>query len=129
MNRLKGRGPVRRGVIPPDFGKPIVFNAAFPIYGGKTTKTSIVSGCNCPIGGPVNTEIYETLADPQRYQIIYEFDVGTMVYATNADGYYISATIIAKNGNTYEVQFEDGSVATRSADELLPYYNCNSISC
>jgi hypothetical protein len=116
-------------VIPRDFGKPIVFNPAFPIYGGKTTKTSIVSGCNCPIGGSVNTEIYETLADPQRYQFIYEFDVGTVVYATNAEGYYVQATVIARSGETYEVQYDDGSVATKTVDELLPYYNCNDISC
>ena len=47
LNRLKGKGPLRRGVIPPTFGAPIPFNRAFPIYGGKTTKTNIVNGCNC----------------------------------------------------------------------------------
>ena len=130
LNRLKGRGPVRRGVIPRDFGKPIVFNPAFPIYGGKTTKTSIVSGCNCPIVGAENTEIYETLADPQRYQFTYEFDVGTKVYATNSDGYYVEATIIAKNGSIYDVQFEDGgAVASKTINELLPYYSCSINSC
>lgn len=50
LNRLKGKGPMRRGVIPPGFGKPIPFNPAFPVYGGKTTKTNIVSNCDCPIG-------------------------------------------------------------------------------
>lgn len=49
LNRLKGKGPLRRGIIPPNFGQPIIFNPAFPIYGGKTTKTNIVTGCNCPI--------------------------------------------------------------------------------
>jgi hypothetical protein len=50
LNRLKGQGPVRRGVIPPNFGTPLPFNRAFPIYGGKTTKTSIVGdNCACPI--------------------------------------------------------------------------------
>ena len=47
LNRLKGKAPLRRGVIPPDFGKPIPYNRAFPIRGGKTTKPNIVSGCNC----------------------------------------------------------------------------------
>jgi len=47
LNRLKGKGPLKRGVIPPAFGVPTIpFNPAFPVYGGKTTKTSIVSGCN-----------------------------------------------------------------------------------
>ena len=48
LNRLKGKGPLRRGIIPPNFGQPIPFNPAFPVYGGKTTKTNIVNGCNCP---------------------------------------------------------------------------------
>jgi len=47
LNRLKGKGPLRRGVIPPNFGGYIPFNRAFPIYGGKTVKTNIVNGCNC----------------------------------------------------------------------------------
>ena len=49
LNRLKGKGPLRRGSIPATFGEPIPFNPAFPIYGGKITKTNIVSGCNCTI--------------------------------------------------------------------------------
>jgi hypothetical protein len=32
-------------VIPPAFGTPIPFNCAFPVYGSKTTTTSIVAGC------------------------------------------------------------------------------------
>ena len=47
LNRLKGKAPLRRGIIPPDFGAPIPFNRALPIYGGKTTKTSIINNCNC----------------------------------------------------------------------------------
>lgn len=50
LNRLKGKGPMRRGVVPPDFGKPIPpipFNRAFPVYGGKTMKTNIVNGYSC----------------------------------------------------------------------------------
>ena len=49
LNRLKGKGPLRRGNIPPTFEQPITFNPAFPIYGGKITKTNIVSGCNCVV--------------------------------------------------------------------------------
>jgi hypothetical protein len=47
LNRLKGKGPLRRGVIPPTFGGYVPFNRAFPIYGGKTVKTNIVNGCSC----------------------------------------------------------------------------------
>jgi len=49
LNRIMGKGPVRRGPIPPTYGIPEPFNPAFPIYGNKTVKTSIVSKCNCPI--------------------------------------------------------------------------------
>jgi hypothetical protein len=55
LNRLKGKGPLRRGVVPLTFGTHIPFNPAFPIYGGKTLKTNIVSGCNCPINCPTGT--------------------------------------------------------------------------
>lgn len=48
LNRLKGRGPLRRGVIPADFGSYIPFNRANPVYGGKTLKMDIVHGCKCP---------------------------------------------------------------------------------
>lgn len=48
LNRLKGKGPLRRGVIPTTFSEiPYPFNPAFPIYGGKITKTNIVAGCVC----------------------------------------------------------------------------------
>ena len=49
LNRIKGKGPLRRGhtaVIVVD-KQSIPFNCAFPVYGGKTTKTNIVSGCIC----------------------------------------------------------------------------------
>ena len=47
LNRLKGKGPLKRGIVSPTFGAPIPFNPAFPIYGGKTTKTNIIAGCKC----------------------------------------------------------------------------------
>jgi hypothetical protein len=47
LNRLKGKAPLRRGIISPNFGEPIPFNRAFPIYGNKTTKTNIINKCDC----------------------------------------------------------------------------------
>jgi hypothetical protein len=50
LNRLKGKSALRRGVIPPNIGAPYIpFNRAYPIYGGKITKTSIINDCVCPI--------------------------------------------------------------------------------
>lgn len=47
LNRLKAKGPLKRGVILPTFGKNIPFNPAYPVYGGKTVKMNIISGCDC----------------------------------------------------------------------------------
>ena len=71
LNRLKAKGPLRRGVVPQNFGVPVLpFNPAYPIYGGKTTKTSIVTGCDCPI--PVNESdiaVVEINPQPQLSQV------------------------------------------------------------
>lgn len=48
LNRLKGKGVLKRGPIPLDYGLPLPFNPAVPVYGGKTIKTNIISGCVCP---------------------------------------------------------------------------------
>ena len=111
LDRLKGKGPARRGVVPPNFGKPIVFNPAFPVYGGKTMKTNIVSGCDCPIDTPLvdesqNKQIYETVA-PLNFSYTTEFNVGTSVYAPNPDGYYIPAVVVSRDGYVYTVKYED----------------------
>ena len=52
MNRLKAKGPVRRGVIPPGYGVLPIQNR-LNVQGGKVVKTNIVSGCNCPVVKPV----------------------------------------------------------------------------
>jgi Pyruvate/2-oxoacid:ferredoxin oxidoreductase delta subunit len=46
LGKLKGQKPFRRGVVPYDYGKPILYNPANPIHGAKTLKTNIVNGCN-----------------------------------------------------------------------------------
>jgi hypothetical protein len=48
LARLKGKGPVRQQATPEYFGSPILFNRAYPVYGGKVFKTGIVAGCDCP---------------------------------------------------------------------------------
>lgn len=49
LNRLKGKGPLRRGDVSLNYGKNITFNRSYPVYGGKTIKTNIISNCDCPI--------------------------------------------------------------------------------
>jgi len=128
LNRLKGKGPVRRGVVPPDFGTPLPFNPAFPIYGGKTMKTSIVGdNCICPITagvyGTKSKSIYNILLKPPDLTFTgFNFIVGDVVYAINSEGYDAHAIVIAVNNGIYTVQFDDGSTANTTFDQLKVYF-------
>lgn len=129
LNRLKGKGPLKRGVIPPTFGAPIPFNPAFPIYGAKTTKTSIVSGCDCPEEDVIKQDmrIYNDPKWKPEPVTTYEFGVGDNVYAIQkGTTYYSKAVIVSVNNDIYVIQFEDGVQQTvTNVHELLVYYNCN----
>ena len=132
LNRLKGKGPLKRGVIPPTFGAPIPFNPAFPIYGGKTVKTSIVSGCNtvaaCTMtNGKQNEAIYNNpiwYPDPVGDC---SFKAGDYVYARrHGTEYYSRALIITVNENgTYEIKFDDGVLQEATLAELRIYFPCD----
>jgi hypothetical protein len=142
LNRLKGKGPLRRGIIPPGFGAPIPFNPAFPIYGGKTVKTNIVSGCDCPIGTPAQNlnqdiRVYnDPNYQPDTTPNFYVYTVGSFVYAKySTNHYYSKGTITAIteeppiSSSTYTVQFIiDASAVTQNGytyNELIPYFNCD----
>jgi len=134
LNRLKGRGPMRRGLIPPGFGAPsIPFNPAIPIYGGKTTKTSIVSGCNCPIVNTVsgnlqqNIQIYNNPYWQPESPFHYTFNIGDYVYAIEkGNSYYTKAQIINIVNDVYTIQFLNGQQETvDNIDDLLVYFPCN----
>jgi hypothetical protein len=139
LNRLKGKGPLKRGIVPPTFGAPIKFNPAFPIYGSKTTKTSIVSGCYAVQGctktdyevkndiNNQNTYIYN---DPIWYPYpsgSCSFNVGDSVYAIQTGtNYYSKAIITLDFGNgTYEIQFENGNSQHANISELTIYFPCD----
>jgi hypothetical protein len=131
LNRLKGRAPVRRGVIPPDYGVPYIpFNQAFPVYGGKTIKTSIVSGCDCPIADTtiVDTKLYQNSdIQNQIFNVTYTFNVGDLVWAkkySDISTNYEKATIISIVDGLYTVQFSDGTENVVIKCELLIYYDC-----
>ena len=128
--RLQGKGPARRGIIPPSFGQPIVFNPAFPIYGGKTIKTNIVSGCNCV---QLNSKEEDSLAfaivlaSPRIYNQHFAFDVGTTVYALDEmTKQYEKGTIIEVLANdTYEVLLATDEFIIKPGSELLLYFPCS----
>jgi hypothetical protein len=131
LNRLKGKGPMRRGVIPPKFGTPVPFNPAFPVYGGKTTKTNIVNGCDCPIETPLKPDI-RIYNNPlyQPYPVSeYGFSVGNYVYAIQSgNNFYTKAIVTAVDIETgvYTIQFDNGYIQTvNNVHELLVYFPCN----
>jgi len=133
LNRLKGKGPMRRGPIPPNFGKPIPFNPAFPIYGAKTMKTNIIdAGCDCPITTPAenieqNLKLYN---NPlwQPYPVgTYGFDIGSYVYAIQTgNDFYTKAIVTNITDGIYTIQFDNGVIQTESnVNNLLVYFPCN----
>jgi hypothetical protein len=155
LNRLKGKGPLRRGFIPPTFGAPIPFNPAFPIYGGKTVKTNIVSGCdcNCPPGTNIQycsdksqdiRVYYNPLYYPDPSNNYYVYTIGSLVYAKySTNDFYSKGTItditpnppISSSLYTVTFSFPDASGnpqnVTQSgytSNELIPYFNCDCSS-
>ena len=139
LNRLKGKGPLRRGVIPPNFGIPkIPFNRAYPVYGGKIMKTSIVNNCDCPISPySANTEskLYNNPLFKNINDVIARFGLGDSVYAieTSIPGNvknetYTKATIIDidKNTGIYTIVFEDGIVEFQQYNQLRLYFPCEN---
>jgi len=147
LNRLKGKGVLRRGVLPPNFGVPTIpFNPAYPIYGGKTTKTNIVSGCDCPIVGVTNNigtgvttthvssltlnndiQIYNNPLYKEYSSEQFHFSVGEYVFAIqNGNTYYTRAIIeTVLGGSNYLVLFDNGLQEVHNIGQLLIYYPCN----
>ena len=138
LNRLKGKGPLRRGVVPYGFGAPqIPFNVAYPVYGGKVMKTNIVNDCNCPIVlKPGNTEstIYNNPLFYNINDVVSRFGVGDNVYAIEnsiaenvRNQIYTKATIISIDESTglYQIQFEDGTIEFQTLNVLKIYFPCN----
>jgi len=131
LDRLKAKKPIRRGNIPPTFGTPIPFNPAFPIYGGKTMKTSIVNDCNCPIA-PIQLNeklIYKTYYTPaslfQPGCGICKYKVGSYIYTkTSVNGQILRAQITAITGNIYVIQYDNGNVARLTNSNLLENFSC-----
>jgi len=131
LNRLKGKGPLKRGVIPTNFGAPVPFNPAFPIYGGKTTKTNIVNGCYCPGNPPQsylqqNIQIYNNPLWQEDPSGNCSFMVGNYVYAIETGTtYYQKATVISIDNSIYTVEFNDGMTQEFTYGELKVYFPCN----
>lgn len=136
LNRLKSKADLRRGIIPPDYGEPIIFNRAYPIYGGKTVKTSIINGCNCPILETNNHDpasIYNNENTINNiYNVSYQYSVGQTVYAQliTDETAFVAVTIVSINNinKTYEVEFSDGTIITKNEYEITPFYDYKCVN-
>ena len=127
LNRLKGKGPLRRGNIPKDFIAPqLPFNRAYPIYGAKLFKQNIVTGCNCRDNSEINV-----FNDP-LYQLPEEvtigFSIGQHVYANKkGSDIFLKATVISINEDrTYNIVFTDDNTVRDYLDvsNLRTYFPC-----
>lgn len=136
LNRIKGKAPLRRGVIPPNFGQPIPFNRAFPVYGGKTTKTSIVNNCNCPIitdNANNNLSLDEKTIFNKGGDIEYELNNVDYIFYEGGkvnvekDGSIVVANILKINSDgTYLIEYIDNSTDIKLKSDLLVYLPCNN---
>lgn len=119
LNRIKGKAPLRRGVTPVIL-KEIPYNAAFPVYGGKTFKTSIVNGCNCPVNEAENISLFN---NNQQYIFdeIYNYTVGQkVIICDNETGDCDLATIeeILDNNQYLIKLLNDGVTIIASSEQL-----------
>lgn len=125
LNRLKGKGPLRRGIIPLGYGLPVPFNPAVPVYGGKVVKTNIVTGCNCPEKSNDILLYNNPLWQPEP-SVNYSFSAGQYVYARQTGNDYLTrALVISVEDGIYTIQFDNGTEQTATINELYIYYPCN----
>jgi hypothetical protein len=124
LNRIKGKAPLRRGPIPPDYGSKIAFNRAYPIYGGKTVKTNIVNNCKCPITDE-NTNIYQNEIISNIDEVNYIFHLGNEVYIFIGNTLEHGVIINIDKG-IYTIELDNKSTVTATVFELSPYFNCNN---
>jgi hypothetical protein len=128
LNRIKGKGPVRRDVL----DKSII-----PIFGNKVLKHNIISHCNCPqelINDDADIFAYQNQNQNQnQYQQLSPsciFNIGDVVFARKTpETVLIKANIIAQNNNTYIIQYEeDNSTQTKYCNELYIWNPCIKIN-
>ena len=138
LNRLKGKSALRRGIIPPTFGEDIPFNNVFPVYGGKTVKTAIINGCDCPDTNVNDTNdtndqnklIYGSTLNAIQDEILsvkYAFNIGDFVWGKKyeTDTMLYKGEIVDIENGQYVVHFDDVTT-TLAYCELVIYFDCDN---
>jgi hypothetical protein len=149
LNKLKGGKLLRRGPVPATFGAPIPFNRAFPVYGGKTVKTAIVSNCSaciCTREPKKDSGLLcnEDLALKRLYRLAFDcsmivkelpFEEGGKVYARiSLEDKFEEAVVISYDvvSQSYLVRFTEGSGSLSGMEfyleanrgYIIPYFPC-----
>jgi hypothetical protein len=137
LNKLKGKSVLRRGIIPPNYGIPIPFSRAYPIYGGKIIKTGIINHCECPnIGNNLesNQQIYGSKLSAMQDAILsvgYQFSIDDFVWAkkNNSASTLYKAQITDIQDEIYTIRFvDDGTIINVPVSSLVIYFDCNCYS-
>lgn len=125
LNRIKGKAPLRRGVIPPNYGREFIpFNPAFPIYGGKVIKTGLINGCNCPEvekpPSPNEELLYTGAVQDEIYNVRYEFSENERVLILKPGPFFRRYGIIEKVlAADFLVRLENGEAGYFTNAELI----------
>lgn len=133
LNKLKGKAPLRRGIVPLNYGSSIEFNRSNPVYGGKVMKTSIINGCDCPElydDKEADIRIYGSDSNAIQDNIIsvkYVYNIGDYVWAKKYDtiDLYYKGQIIDINNALYTIKFEDNDIKSSDYCDLIAYFDCN----
>lgn len=129
LNRIKGKGPLRQQGAPVNFGGYLPFNLAYPVYGGKTMKTGIISGCDCSGTKAENARLYDNkdnLYSNYFSNITYTIAIGDYVYAIPPCGVseYAIAKVLYIYDNSFVIEFNDGIIDTQKLYQLREYKPC-----
>ena len=129
LNKIKGKGPIRRGVIPPTYGSSIPFNRAYPIYGGKIVKTAIINNCVCADVTEKDNLIYGSTLQEKILSVNYTYNIGDFVWAKkyNTDPHFYKGQIIQIVNELYTVKFDD-MTRILTYPEIFIYFSCNGCS-
>jgi hypothetical protein len=128
LARIKGKAPLRRERIPDTFAlNEIPFNRAYPVYGGKLFKTSIINNCNCPINDNINIKddiLYEGSVIEEINKVEYKFTVGDEVLSLR-NNVLVKAKILSINFQLVTIKFIDNdeiqTVPLNSLKLYIPY--------
>jgi hypothetical protein len=130
LARLKGKSVLRRGIIPPIL--PVIpFNPALPVYGGKTFKTNIVSGYNCPPCSIDNGDknIYKSYENNVFENKPYQFHVGDIVLVHDVTSNKFVKGIVLKvlNYSNYLIKlYSNGITEVFNIDSLYIPNRCSN---